>query len=543
MAKREVHNKANAGRERSALAGVLPEGLASPPRTPEELERYVHELFGVRLTRRALSEGSDATLAYMVHNFFEGTWVVTGGGEALPVAPGLIGADSVVWAARGTGKTFLGAVATALDLLYKPGVQVRVLGGSLEQSARMYEHLRALFADEPLRGALSARPTARGLGLINGSRVEVLAQSQASVRGTRVQKLRCDEVDLFDEGVWSAAQLTTRSREVAGPWGARVQGAVHASSTMHVPLGLMWRLVDGARRVDGAPEEPGGARPLRALFRWGVVDALERCAPQEDCARCELWAECRGRAKEHGQGHLPVADARALKRRVSAQVWASEMLCQRPRRSDCVFPEFDVALHVRPAAQLPGPAQVAGLADARRLDPLAPSLVAGMDFGVRAPTVVLWALAHADGRVEVLGEYVRVQATLAEHARAVKESAWGLPRVLCCDPAGHARNDQTGISSIIALRRAGLAATARRVGLVASIEGLRARLAPATGAPTLVISDACTELISSLTRYRYSPTDPGDERPLKDGADHAVDALRYLLAGLEAQDERARRYG
>jgi hypothetical protein len=81
------------------------------------------------------------------------------------------------------------------------------------------------------------------------------------------------------------------------------------------------------------------------------------------------------------------------------------------------------------------------------------------------------------------------------------------------------------------------------VGLVASIEGLRARLAPATGAPTLVISDACTELISSLTRYRYSPTDPGDERPLKDGADHAVDALRYLLAGLEAQDERARRYG
>ena len=42
----------------------------------------------------------------------------------------------------------------------------------------------------------------------------VLAQSQRSVRGLRVQKLRCDEVELFDPAVWEAAQLTTRSAHI-----------------------------------------------------------------------------------------------------------------------------------------------------------------------------------------------------------------------------------------------------------------------------------------------------------------------------------------
>src|SRR4051812_38297854 len=39
--------------------------------------------------------------------------------------------DLVVWAPRGGGKTKLGAVATLLDLVHKPGCSVRILGGSL----------------------------------------------------------------------------------------------------------------------------------------------------------------------------------------------------------------------------------------------------------------------------------------------------------------------------------------------------------------------------------------------------------------------------
>ena len=44
---------------------------------------------------------------------------------------------------RGAGKTRLGAIATLLDLLHKPGINIRILAGSLEQSLRMWEHLTA----------------------------------------------------------------------------------------------------------------------------------------------------------------------------------------------------------------------------------------------------------------------------------------------------------------------------------------------------------------------------------------------------------------
>jgi hypothetical protein len=103
----------------------------------------------------------------------------------------------------------LGAVATLLDLLFKPGIQVRVLGGSLEQSEKMYGYLRGIIAWK-FEHFLARPPTRRRLQLLNGSAVEILAQSDTAVRGTRVHKLRCDEVELFDPAIWQAAQLVTR---------------------------------------------------------------------------------------------------------------------------------------------------------------------------------------------------------------------------------------------------------------------------------------------------------------------------------------------
>jgi hypothetical protein len=50
-------------------------------------------------------------------------------------------ADAVIWANRSGGKTELAAIATLLDCVFKPGCRVRILGGSGEQSGRMYEYL------------------------------------------------------------------------------------------------------------------------------------------------------------------------------------------------------------------------------------------------------------------------------------------------------------------------------------------------------------------------------------------------------------------
>lgn len=595
----------------TAVEAAVPEELIDPPRTPDELLVRLERLLEVKFGRRALLAGSDAPLAYLVHSFFEGAFVLLPDGSfARRDGESALPADCVVWAARGGGKTFLGAVATLLDLLYKPGIEVRVLGGSLEQSRRMHEHLRRFFDRPELAALLDGRPTEKRVRLRNGSRVEVLAQSEASVRGTRVQKLRCDEADLFDRAVWDAAQLTTRQMRTSGPWGAVVQGSVHTLSTMHVPLGLMWELVERSTplRELAAPAAQGvgadSAAPARSrervLMKWTVVDALETCGIGEDCPSCALHADCGGAAKRAGAaaatgeggggamgdgGHVSVSDARRLKGRVSLSVWNSEMMCVAPRGSACVFPEFDRALHIRRADELPGPEDVRRQCGAMNFGMMnvgvmhggaGAMLVAGMDFGVRAPTVVLWALVRGpehgagaadmstalgvgaeviavdDGaaagpdlsawHVTVLAEYMEQGRTLGEHIEAVKRSVWGETSWIGCDPAGHARNDQTGVSAIAAMQRAGLRARAWRTGVVGGLELIRARLSPASGPPSLMISDACPRLIRSLTRYRYASEDGGDAVPLKDGSDHAVDALRYLLVVLQRGHERARRY-
>jgi hypothetical protein len=94
--------------------------------------------------------------------------------------------DLVVWAPRGGGKTRLAAAATLLDLLHKPPVSVRILGGSLDQSLRMWEHLvpdleRLVFEQ------MEKKRSARRITLSAGSTAAVLPQSQRAVRGLRVQ--------------------------------------------------------------------------------------------------------------------------------------------------------------------------------------------------------------------------------------------------------------------------------------------------------------------------------------------------------------------
>lgn len=475
-----------------------------PPNTPEELRAFLERALDVRVARAPTVEGHDAPLDYLVHTFFE---------NRPPDAP----RDAVVWAGRGSGKTFLGALATLLDLLFKPGVEVRILGGSLEQSRRMHEHLRALFAADALRNLVDGRITDRRLRLVNGSLCEILAPTHTSVRGCRPQKLRCDEVELFPRDIWDAAQLATRSK-VCG--GSLVHGAVDALSTMHEPGGLMRDIVAGA--------SPGGAPgAVRRLFRWSVIDALETCPPKRPCETCDLFPDCAGRAK-CARGHMPIDDAIQMKRRVSASVWDAEMLCLRPRRDDLVLPEFRRDIHV---ADFPPPDSSARI-----------EWIAGMDFGFRAPTVALTAFVDEDGVARVVDERVARETTLDAHAQALLDGRWPRPAWVGVDPAGRQRSMQTGVSAITALRKAGLVVRDRRLSVQEGLRSLRVRLAPAAGSVSLFIHPRCKRLIDALETYKYPKDKPWSDEPLKDGADHAVDALRYMLVNLDRPAARISSY-
>ena len=508
-------------------------GAGPIPETPDQLHGWINEWLGLEIPTRALLDGHDAPFDYLCHAFFDGGWDPATGVVCAPEGPGQ---DPVVWANRGGGKTFLAAVATLLDLVFKPTIEVRVLAGSLDQAKRMHAHLRGLIEGSDLHRAVDGRITEKRLRLTNGSNVELLAQSQRSVRGTRVQKLRCDEVELFDADVWEAAQLTTRSKQCGGVW---VPGTIECLSTMHVPYGLMYRLVRDAQRSgtgDPAPGEDETAgeiaqdRPARRLFKWGVIDVLGECGPEHDCASCALHAECGGRAKrrdEDGEtaGHMEVSDAVRLRSRVGEGTWQAEMLCIRPRRDDCVLPEFDRGRHVFGGAWTPGEQSV---------------WIGGMDFGIRAPTVVLWAVVDSAGVVRVVGERVVAGEVIGRHAEAILSGGSGalapfpVPEWLGVDPAGRQRSEQTGVSTVEALRKSGLVIRDRRLGVNAGLDMLRARLRPASGPPTLLVHASCARLIESLERYRYPSDQPECTAPVKDGSDHAVDALRYMVQNLDA---------
>lgn len=447
----------------------------------EALWGFMKQHLGLEVPRRAFCAHHDAPFEYLATAYFE---------------PGV---DLLVWGPRGGGKTRLAAAATLLDLLHKPGITVRILGGSLDQSLRVWEHLLPdveRLAEDRL---VKSRSRARRVQLSCGGSAAVLTQSQRAVRGQRVQKMRCDEVELFDPAVWEAAGATTRSLVSEG---LRVAGVVEAFSTFHSPDGLMSKLVERAETT-GTPR----------VIRWCILDVLAKCPAERDCTTCELREECGGRAKTDAEGFVPVEDVVAIKRRVSRDTWESELLCKRPSGKGRVFPHFNADEHV---AAFDPPAGVV------------PEL--GVDFGYAAPFVALWIYRHpATGVVHVLDELVREERTVAEHVAEIRSRAWPCPRVIACDPAGRSRNEQTGRSNVALLRAEGFSVVTRRSEIVEGIEQLRRLIRPATGESRLRVHPRCQGLIRALSSYRYPPGG-GSEVPEKDGVhDHPIDALRYWV--------------
>lgn len=489
-----------------------------------------------------MSQGSTPPMAYLAWAFFESdapdtaqtAGVANEGAQVDAASP-----DCVVWANRGGGKTLLGAVATLLDLLFKPGVQVRILGGSLEQSARMYEHLVALCQRPGVRGLLAGEPTRRGVGLINGSRAAILAQSQRSVRGVRVHKLRCDEVEAFDPQVWEAAQLVTRSGRCGN---TPVRGSVEALSTMHRVGGIMSKLVaDCDSKTAYLQDVPhsndfGLTTKKPRLFRWTYLDVMERCPQERPCEPCVLWAECGGRAK-HAAGFMRIDDLIAQWRRTSRDTWQAEMLCLRPRRSDSVYPGFDPDRHVRviawPEAEAGANERPASVEAEVRESVM---WVGGMDFGLRSPLVMLWAVVRGRGesaQVHVVDEYAQRGRTLEQHLAQIQAQAeargHGPLAWLGVDVAGRARNSHSGLSDIDMLRRHGYRVRSIRSAVAQGVQRIRRRLDHGT----LTISPRCAELIEAMQRYHFNADQPHQDEPVKDGPDHWCDALRYLIINLE----------
>ena len=471
------------------------------PNDADQLHRFVRVAMGLNVPRTPIIPGNSAPYDYLLHAYFESPYD----------ADKLSSKDAVVWANRGGGKTMLGAAATLLDLLFKPGIQVRILGGSFEQSVKMHEHLLTLLDRPWFRRVLDGQPTQRRVALTNGSRVQLLAGSQRSVRGVRVHKLRCDEVEEFDPAVWEAAQMVTRSGKCGSTY---VHGAVEALSTMHRPFGLM-------AEITRAHES--GSLTASKMFKWSAIDVIERCPQERPCDSCVLHEDCRGKAKL-ANGFISVDDLVQQWRRTSRRTWATEMMCQEPEVSDCVYPEFKPSIHVR---------EEVSQAESSML-------IGGMDFGLRSPTVMLWARvgkpdeSTSQRTLHVVDEYIKAGETLSHHMEAIEKRSGLQGRKHCdwlgVDPAGNQRNSHTGISDVQALRGMGYRIRSKRSSLRDGIERIRRRL----DRRTLYIHPRCERLIDAIRSYHFDTEKPNRQGPVKDGPDHLCDALRYMIVNLEA---------
>jgi hypothetical protein len=222
--------------------------------------------------------------------------------------------------------------------------------------------------------------------------------------------------------------------------------------------------------------------------------------------------------------------------RTSADTWQAEMLCHRPKRADTVYPNFDLTRHVQSTVEPASESERPAAEDKMH----APVYVAGMDFGLRSPTVWLWAqlLAGANDTtvVHVVDGYEATDMTLERHLKAIERRAeaqgWPIGQALAwvgIDPAGRQRSSHTGLSDADVLKQHALTVRAQRAPMRDGIERIRRRL----DRDTLLIHPRCTGLIEAMRTYHFSERSPLRNEPVKDGPDHACDALRYLVQNLE----------
>jgi hypothetical protein len=464
------------------------------PKEKTDLKNYLKVFLGLNIGDTKICPEHNAPMDYLWHSYrsdFDGS---TSG-------------DCVVWASRGGGKTFIAAIATLLDCIFKPSCKVRILAGSELQAQRMYNYLlgflRNGFEDftEPVRK--------NKCSFLNGSNVEVLTQSAASVRGSHIQKLRCDEVELFDRRILETAKFVTKSID-------GIVGAMETLSTMHQPFGIMHELVGKAQAC--------GTK----IFKWCIWEVIENCPPERSCSRCSLNSDCQGKARR-ANGYLKIDDCIAQARRSSRSAFESEMLCTRPSLENVVFAEFDPAVHILPV-------------DYNQNLPL----YRAIDFGFVNPFVCLWIQVDGNGIVRVIDEYVKSRLTIDAHADEIKNKMpCGEENVIAtfCDPAGVGVNDVTGTSPVSQLRAMGIKLRYKRSSILEGIELVRRALRSGDGKSSLIISPRCGRLIEAMQCYHYPPAG-SIELPLKDGIyDHPIDALRYFFVNYNSSSlAKSRKY-
>lgn len=396
--------------------------------------------------------------------------------------------ECVVWACRNGAKTLSGAIMTFLDTYWNEGLGLRILGGSEDQSDKMYSYYKSIVYLDRFKEYIDAKPTKKRTILKNGSHVEILTQSQTSVRGTHVPILRMDEIDEFSQDIYETAIM------IASKWKSH-KARVEIFSTMHHPYGVMKHIVD-------RHEEDG-----RQLYKWCVFDIMEKCTEDRNCSRCLLTDDCRGKARK-ADGYFAIDDAIRYKRTLSDERWKSEMLCEEPTRSGRIWKDFSPSVHVVPYGSLEGKKYK--------------RIIVGVDFGHNHPFVAIYIGIDNDGSAYIFREIYEKGWKVTTMTKKLKE--------LHHETEGHISNyycDSQAPEKIAEFQGVGLPAVKANKDVAYGIDAVTKLLERgASGKPRLFVSDKCPHTITEMQGYRYMQN---SDKPIKK-ADDCCDGLRYAIA-------------
>lgn len=152
-----------------------------------------------------------------------------------------------------------------------------------------------------------------------------------------------------------------------------------------------------------------------------------------------------------------------------------------------------------------------------------------MDFGFNNYTAVLWGAMSPDDVLYIYDEHYDRQRLLSEHATEIKIHEIG-------QRVGRRWGDGAAAQSIADLVPLGLRLIPADKDVTSGISRVNARLR--TGRLKFV-RGACPHLVDELATYRYKQdtlTEEFFEEPVK-ANDHAADALRYLITGVDPQKQ------
>jgi hypothetical protein len=411
-------------------------------------------------------------------------------------------ADKVCWACRGGGKTMLGAISTWLDSITMAGCETKILGGSLEQSARLYAYTEEFWGDKDsyfYERYLAAEPMTRKTLLKNKSSFSVLTASTRSVRGPHVQRVKLDEIDEFDKEIYEASCYIAMSKR-------GIRGCTELFSTMHRPYGLMAEIIDSC------------AERGYKLYKWCLFEVLERCTqPKEVCNGCLLFEDCvtedypKGKARK-SNGYYKIDDAKKLKQKVSKDSWEAEALCKRAKRSGLVYRDYwNEDIHVVDNFTIPS--------DWKRYR--------AIDFGVENPFCCLDIAQSPDDEFFVYDEVYGTGKTSEEWAKIIHAKDNHVEfEFATADPSAKDQrmtfcNHDVYVTPCLNNDiEFGLECVKRLL-----------KVHSARGTPTLRVMAKCTNTIREFGTYHYSDKRTGDrnldEKPVK-ANDHAMDSIRYF---------------